>query len=324
MDTLIQLALLVLCVAGSFLYSGAEIGFYSLSRVQVDLEAEHGHRSARLVRRLLRDEPALLITLLIGNNLVLQFATSLGEALTEAAPLTPTGRALVVSAVLTPLVFLFGEALPKEIFRLRPHHMTYVAAPIVVVSRWVYWPLERLLRGLSSLLERAFGLGSGRVSIGRGRERLTAFLEEGLRQGALSERAQVLARNALHLRAIPISRAMVPWSEVHHIQDSASNEEMFEAVRTSRWTRILVVDPRGAFRGYVHQIDVLSEGPEADVLAQLRPLQVFPANTPVDRALLLLRGGGQRAAVVGRAEAPAGLITLKDLVEEISGDLVGL
>lgn len=324
MDLLILVLALTLCVVASFLYSGAEIGFYSLSRVQVDLEAEHGHRSARRVRGLLGDEPALLITLLIGNNIALQLATFVGEEIARGRELNEAEQVLAVSVLLTPLVFLFGEALPKETFRRRPHHMTYLAAGFIQASRWVYWPLERLLRGLSALLERGFGLGTGRVSYARGRDRLAGYLEEGLKQGALSARAEVLARNALHLRAIPISRVMVPWSEVLSLRSDLSDGELFEKVRDSRWTRLPVEDPDGSFRGYVHQIDVLAGGPGGSVLGQLRPMPALELSTPVDRAILILRGGGHRAAVVGSMDGPEGLVTLKDLVEEISGDLVGL
>ena len=138
MDLLILVLALTLCVVASFLYSGAEIGFYSLSRVQVDLEAEHGHRSARRVRGLLGDEPALLITLLIGNNIALQLATFVGEEIARGRELNEAEQVLAVSVLLTPLVFLFGEALPKETFRRRPHHMTYLAAGFIQASRWVY------------------------------------------------------------------------------------------------------------------------------------------------------------------------------------------
>jgi len=94
-------------------------------------------------------------------------------------------------------------------------------------------------------------------------------------------------------------------------------------VARSPYTRIPVVDENGAVRGYVHQLDVLGEGEGADVLEHLRPLTVLPSGTSVDRALAKLRLGGQRLAVVGDLDHPSGLLTLKDLLEEISGDLAG-
>jgi len=277
-----------------------------------------------VVRRLLRDEPALLITILIGNNLALELAGHFGDELLADAGLEGGLRALLVTLVLMPVLFLLGEALPKELFRRRPHGLTYPAAPFVYASRWVYWPLERTLRGLSAVLERLFGLGSGRVVTAGGQERVMTLLAEGRRLGALHARAEVLARNALKLRSTPIARAMVPWERVQRLERERPAEELFERLRASRFTRLPVVDDTGRFLGYVHQREVLAAGPGAAVLDHLRSMPVLSAETPVDRALLTLRGGGHRAAVVGREEAPEGLVTLKDLVEEISGDLVGL
>ena len=323
-QVLTELVLLFLCLAASFLYSGAEIGFYSLSRVRVELEAGQGGRAVRRVSRLLRDEPALLITLLIGNNVALELATLQGDRLFEGAGFEPWQHALLVTLVLSPVFFLLGEALPKDLYRRRPHAMTYPSSLLVWISRWAFWPLERLLRGISSGIARVLGLGSGRMPLVGERERLAAFLAEGRRLGALHERAEALALNALKLRTIPISRAMVPWGQVQVLHRGASNAELFERVRESRRTRLRVGDEEGRYEGYVHQLEVLAAGAESKVLGTLRALPVLSADTPVDRALSQLRAGGRRAAVVGTAEKPLGLVTLKDLVEEISGDLVGL
>jgi CBS domain containing-hemolysin-like protein len=84
-----------------------------------------------------------------------------------------------------------------------------------------------------------------------------------------------------------------------------------------------VEDEDSAVIGYVHQLDVLGEGEGTAVLEQLRPAMFLVPGTPVDRALARLRSGGQRLAVVGTSERPEGLVTLKDVLEEISGDLAG-
>ena len=320
--TLLVLGLLC-CLAGSFLYAGAETGFYSLSREQVEVDASAGSRAARWVRWLLRDDSALLITLLIGNNLVLQLATRAGDDLLAGSGLSAEVSALVVALVLTPLVFLFGEALPKDLFHRRPQSLTYGVVGVVVISRVLYWPMERILRLVSGALEVLFGLGRGRATA-RPRERLTRLLAEGERQGVLPLRARVLAENALALRSTPIDTCMTAWEEVLTLGEGLDADTLLETVRSSRWTRLPVTGEGGAFVGYVHQLEVLAAGDSQPVLDRLRPLPVFERQMPVDRALLLLRASGKRAAVVGSAEEPVGLVTLKDLVEEISGDLAGI
>ncbi|MCP3917489.1 MAG: DUF21 domain-containing protein [bacterium] len=326
MDLVLQLFLLGLCVAASALFSGSEIGFYSLSRVQVDLEARQGRRTARIVRWLVRDESALLITILIGNNLAMELATKVGDALVGERYDAGTG-AVVVTLMLTPILFLFGEALPKEVFRRRPHALIGLGAHFVLLVRAVFWPLERCLWLLSTGLERLLGLSSGVGAHVRGAEAVRAYFEAGRQSGALSERAALLAHNALTLRTTPVERAMVPWEDVQTLAADGDPSELVQRVRESRFTRLPVIEASGEVTGYVHQLDVLFARGEEDApgpLDALRPVLVVGAETPVDRALQALRGGGQRAAIVGSAEAPLGWVTLKDLVEEISGDLVGL
>jgi CBS domain containing-hemolysin-like protein len=82
-----------------------------------------------------------------------------------------------------------------------------------------------------------------------------------------------------------------------------------------------VVDAQGSARGYVHQLEALAAGEDVPLERLMRPLMALDPATPLDRALALLRQAGQRTALVGTAASPAGLVTLKDLVEEISGEL---
>lgn len=312
------------CLVCSALYSGSELGFYNLSRVQVEIQARRGSRSARLARWLMRDDSALLITILIGNNLALEIATHVADGGLAAVGLGSAQRVFATTALLSPMLLLFGEALPKELFRRRPHGTLRLAVVLVAASRVLFWPLERLLRALSWLLERAFRTSPGQGSIVAGREAVIGYLEEGRRTGALSPRAVSLAHNALSLRSIPIARAMVPWERAVTLCVDDSEAELLEQVRRARFSRLPVVSASGEVLGYVHQLDVLGGDPEQGVMEVMRELPVLPPATTVSEALSTLRVAAKRAAVVGEAAKPLGILTLKDLVEEISGDLAGL
>lgn len=317
----LQLFFLVVCILASAAYSGSEIGYYSLSAARVDLEVRQGSRLAKLVQRLQRSETAVLITILIGNNVALELASHFGRGALAGFTWSETKLEIVLTLVLTPILFFFAEALPKDLFRRRPHRLVFLTAPFLATSRVVFWPLERLLRGLSAILEKLFRL-EGRVALKNpGREAVLHLLAEGKRSGALPERAEVLAHNALKLRSIPIARAMRPWAEVKTVDLRETPEaEILEVVRSSSYSRLPCVDAEGQVTGYLHQIDVLVKGGDAP-LAELRPLPTFPEATPVDRALARLRVAGGRVALVGSPEDPVGIVTLKDLLEEISGDL---
>lgn len=321
MSLLESLGVVLLCLICSALFSGSETGMYSLSTTRLELEASEGKRSARWIRRLLRSDASVLITILIGNNLVLQVATLRMEDVLAALGVRELGRELVLALVLTPVVFLAGELLPKDLFRRRPHTLMGWMAPFLVLARIAFWPLERVLRAISVLLERAFRLEPMQVSRGLGRADVLLLFEEGARVGALEPRAERLARNVLALRRIPVRAAMVPWRKVQVLDAKQPPAELRRLVRESAYTRLPVVGADGRVSGYVRQLDVLAAGEEADVLSRQRPILFLAPETSVDRALARLRNAGQRAAVVGSAESPLGYISLKDLLEEISGDL---
>ena len=95
-----MMALLVLLSA---LFSGSETGFYSLSQLRIEADAKAGLGSARWIQRLLRDETALLITILIGNNLAIELVTLLGEHHLSASGLVPAAWTdVVLTLTLTP------------------------------------------------------------------------------------------------------------------------------------------------------------------------------------------------------------------------------
>ena len=225
---------LVACVVASFVYSGSEIGFYSLTRLRVDIEASRGHALAKLVARMMEDQKALLVTILIGNNLSIELATLAGNGL--AARYGPDGIPVevVVTLVLTPVLFLCGELLPKELYRRRPHELVVSTVPFVALSRALFLPLELVLRVLTQGLESLLGIEPRREQRLHGREGVLHALAEGTRSGALPPRAQTLAHNALKLRSIPVVRAMRPWVEVVHLELARAQQELVTLGRHGR------------------------------------------------------------------------------------------
>ena len=316
-----NLALVVLLIALflllSAVFSGSETGIYSVSRVRVDAEAREGSRAARLVRRLMANDTGLLITLLIGNNLMLALLTHTFE--TELLPddLPGATREVLVAVLLTPIVFLFGELLAKDLFHRRPHRFLLLVGPVLLVARILVLPLALPLQGLSLLLQRVLRLRRREVTRAFLRQEMLEILREGTRTGALEPRAEALARNVLVLRETPVSKVMVPWDRVRGVDLDLPDDDAREVVEGAEFTRLPALageDKRVV--GYVHQLDVL--GGRGPVAASLRTLPRVDGDMPVDRALAKLRQSGQRLALIGTEEAPEGHATLMDLVEAIT------
>lgn len=315
---LVLLALL----AASAVFSGSETALYSISRLRVEVDARQGRRTARIVRALLADEMALLITILVCNNWVNQLATQRAESLVLGWGVPSAAVEIATALTLGPILWFFGELLPKDLSRRRPHSLLALTAPLILAARWIAWPLERLLWLASTAFARLIGEEPRRWSEVRAREAVVRLIEEGAAAGEIEPAAQDLARNVLALRGKRVRDCMIPWERVHVVEERAEPQSLRAALARSPHTRVPVVAASGgSVRGYLHQLDVLGDGEERSPLAHLREALALSGELSVDRVLFRLRARGQRLAVVGSLERPEGLVTLKDLVEEISGEL---
>jgi putative hemolysin len=315
--------LVLVSVAAALLFAamlgGTEIGMYSLSRPRVEAEAAQGHRAAKTILGLLRHESWVLTTLLVANNMANQVATLLTDSALATTGVPPAARELVVALVITPPTLLFAELLPKDLFRRRPHALVGWTAPVIAFVRLVLAPLVLPLHALNTVLARLFGWDQRELTRIQGREAVIEVLRE--RETELQPHVERLARNVLELRTRRVERVMVPWKRVETIRAGTPPAEAWRRLSQTTYSRLPLVDERGAVRGYVHQLEVLGDAPDAPLEGHLRPLLSLAPDTPLDRALARLRTSGQRAAIVGDLARPLGLVTLKDLVEEISGEL---
>lgn len=322
MSPLANLVALGLLLFLSAVFSGSEIGLYGLSRVRLESDVREGRRFARWVRGLISNERAFLITILIGNNLVLELATDVGEEFLDSLLQIPQSlQEVVLTAVLTPLLFLFGELLPKDVFRRKPHTLLGLASPLLFAARILFLPLALPLFALGVGIERLLRFERRELSRAFGREVFLSVLDEGARHGSIPSETRALAQNALALSEIPIERVMIPWAEVEWLDSGEGPGAVRERAGEFEHTRLPLRDEQGRFLRYLHQLDVLVAPPEEDPLAQARTLPDLPPGLGVDAALHRMRLAGGRIALVGDPSRPLGLLALKDLVEEISGEL---
>jgi putative hemolysin len=325
----VALALLTLgvLVLLSAIYSGSETGFYCVSRIRIDADAENGHRPSYWIRRLLKDETGLLITILIGNNLAIELVTLLGEHyLASMEVIAEAWLDVAVTLILTPVLFFFAELLPKDLFRRRPYALLSWTVWPIAFFYVLFWPLMVVLRLFTRGVQKLFGVQEEVLMLSLGREELLEMLEESSRSGTLEIRTETLARNALSLTNITVGEVMIPWQVVEslNLRGGKATKEAQDSLVRAVHSRLPVVS-EGTVIGYVHQLDMLSKpkSERRDLGPMLHEIDCFGPEVSVQAALGSLRRGGRRAALVGAPDAPVGLITLKDLAERISGDLAG-
>ncbi|QDU70925.1 CNNM domain-containing protein [Mucisphaera calidilacus] len=316
-----------LCVAGmmvgfvgSALYSGLETGVYSLNRVRLQVLAHQGLAAARLLRAETERVTTLLSTLLIGNNIMNNLGVAMLGILLESRGVTGWANVIVNTMIVTPVLFVFGETLPKDLFAAYADRLMYRLAGVLRVSRWVFTAagLVAITEGVGRLVSRG---ASGPV---HPRWRVEALVKEGLGHGLLSDEQTAIVGRVLGLSDKRVVDEMTPWQEVMTVSLKATTDDLWAiADRTGR-SRFPVVDEAGDVAGVLNLRDALiCERASCPSVSELMgPVEILEGTMPIRRALSTMQAHRMpMAMVVDDDGQPAGLVTIKDLVEPITGEL---
>jgi len=319
--------LMLSALIASACFSGVEVGCYTLNRVRLDLRAGRTTRpdwAARVLKRELEQPDRLLAALLIGNNIVNYAGALAMTTLLEVGGRSPGQVALITTLVLTPALFVFGEAIPKELFRVEADRLTYRFAGVLSAMRLLltYSGVLPLARLMSRGIERAAGLKAEHISDAR--QRVAALLKEGAGQGELSEAQVSLVDRALVFGRVRVADEMVPWAKVRVVTMESSRVQAMRAIGAVSHARIPVVSASGRVVGVLHQAD-LHTRPDAGLHELITPPVRVRPETPAREALLAIRRAKAGIAVVEDAAGrPTGLVTIKDLIEPLTGEIADL
>ncbi|MGE0706632.1 MAG: CNNM domain-containing protein [Planctomycetota bacterium] len=322
--TALALTLVLLGVFCSAVFSGAETGAYQFNRTRLRLALAEGSRPARMLERMTGDLTTFVVVCLIGTNLAnafVSFASTLAiEHLGYGAP------ELIATVAVAPFLFVLGELAPKELFRRQPDRFLYVVAPLVSVAAFLFRPLAWVLSGVTALL-RLLGLRGEEGGTLGGDERLRQAIAAGAEGGTLTQYQATLARNIFSLRTRAVRHAMVRLENVDMLDVASDLEEARAYARRTGRRRLPVFEQKRArVIGVVDLYELLfEERPGAALREYVDPALVVPPQERVAEALVHLRRARTPLAVVTEASGAAvGVITLKDLVEEITGELADL
>lgn len=311
----------------SALFSGLETGCYGVNVVRLNIVAHRrAGAPARRARTLLRelDKPErLLSTLLIGNNIV-NYVGALGvSAILTAMALSDWKIVLVNAAVLTPLLFIFGETLPKDFFRASADRIMPRFAPVLVAVRWILTvtlvlPVVLLMGAALSRLLRG---SDAKVAL-TARARVVALLKEGRRHGVLSDAQAQLFDQAVQLHELRVANVMTPWSRVVFIGADWSRERVNHVAADRTYSHYPVVDRRGRVIGIVRSLDLWLQR-NASVTTLMTSALHVEDDTTIVEAMRTLRRTGARHAVVLRRGRPVGFVSERNLIGPLLGKIGG-
>jgi magnesium and cobalt exporter, CNNM family len=303
-------------------FSAAEMAFIAANRLKLRHLAESGHRVAAAYLEAFHKPERILSTAKMGGPIAHVIAAS--AATFALLPVLGGGAPLIVTAVLTPLMLIFVEIIPKAITRewatplilwlYRP--LTWAAVvlmPFVVFANLVVGALLRLV-GAREPDSRHF------VS----REELKALLALEPGEADVTTQEAELIGKIFDLGDTTVREVMVPLVEVAMLPEDASPEDAIGIIQQRGFSRIPVYRERESnVVGLVNAMDLLSRGAEVARVAELARQPYFvPETKRIDDLLReMQRHRIHLAVVVDEYGGSTGIVTLEDILEEIVGEI---
>jgi putative hemolysin len=321
-------AFLLVILAG--LFEGVETGIYRLSRLRLRLGAERRRWFSILLAKVMEDRAGLLLSLLIGTTLVTYGATSLITGLFLDI-VSEQAAEFYATVVMTPLLFVFSQLLPKNIFLYRADALTSLVSPLLYVNYQILtWSgAVPLLRRIPVLLARLTHTPiPDKEMLAPSREReVEALVQETQEEGLLSPVQTELMDRIVNIASLRLSDVMVPPDRVRSVSIHSSRAALLHELGQQALTRLLVWrDTPMNITGFIDIYDALGSDAEFENLEGfVRPLRRLDADTPIIDTIDVMRREEQKIVLVTRVQAkrevPAGIVTMKDLVEELVGEL---
>ncbi len=312
---------------GSGFFSSSEIAMFSLSAHQIDAMVEEGKRGAQAIKRLKEDPHRLLVTILVGNNLVNITMSSIST--TIVGFYLDAGTAVLVSSFgITSMVLLFGESAPKSYAVDNTDSWARtVARPLTLVGK-VLWPLITLFYYLTRLVNKATPGNSSLESSYVSREEIRNMVKTGEREGILDEEEREMIQRTLRFKNTVAKEVMTPRLDVEAISHDATVEEAIEECMESGHARMPVYE--GSLDNVIGVFDIRdldrnanTDAPDRKVADVISPTLHIPESKNVDELLLEMRENRlHMVIVVDEFGATEGLITIEDIVEEIVGEIL--
>lgn len=309
----------------SAFFSGSEIAYISANKLGIEVLKNKGNQKGRILARFFEKPKEFLGTMLVGNNISLVIFTMLMTTLLEPTMSKFVGDqpfvvSFLITLVVTIVVLIFGEYLPKTIFRLYSNEMLYrLSYPLsffkslLVVPSWIMTSLSDFI------IKRVFKIKDLPEAEAFSRIDLEQFIHDSISEDEDIDKE--ILTNALKLGQVKVRDCMIPRTEIVHVERSATIDEVINTFRDSKLSRILVIEEDvDNITGYIHHQQLL-DNPRS--LRKL-PIELDYVPEAMNAQELLLKFMKERnniACVVDEFGGTAGLITLEDILEEIFGEI---
>lgn len=321
MSRLSAVIIMIVTMGLAAFFAGSESAVVSCSKVRMHHKAWEGSWRARLLEGLLRSSERFFSVVLIGTNISVIACTASATAL--AVSLFEGSGAVIATVVMTPLILIFGEVIPKSAFIYHADRVSIIVAPFLKLLSYLLWPLVMpatlLARGLLRLSrahERRFNLLSSR-------EELVYLYRRGKKEGTVEKRERLIIDRVFHFRRVRARELMIPRDRVISFPVNASVGEVIEEANRHTYSRFPIISPRdGRVVGVVSLFDLLGLDGGEVIDSVMHPPFFAKDGESAEKLLILMKEIAIHMAIVVDDKGEfQGIVTLENILENIVGDI---
>jgi CBS domain containing-hemolysin-like protein len=324
MDWYTEVLLIVFFLVLKAFFSGSEIAMVNSDKVKLRHRAKNGDRGAALVLKLFRTPDVILGTTLVGTNLATVIISTLG-ALIFIEHFGTAGDLMSV-IVLTPVLLILGEVVPKSIFQQKADTITSHLIYGLRFFSYLFYPVIFIFSGIARFITRIVGGGTIPQNMFITREELRVMLDvsESASNPSTVDRKRI--RRIIRFGDTTVGEAMIPLADVFGFNEARPMKEAVRLVMKHGFNRLPV------YRGNITNIkgvltlsswDLMEPGilkkPVSDYVS---PVLFLSPKLTIDLALPKLQARKDHlAVVVDEFGSAIGILTMEDVFEEVVGEI---
>ncbi len=321
MEVGLTVSLLVLIILSGY-FSATETAYTGLSKIKLKNMMQKKNKRATLVYKQSENYDRVLSTILVGNNIVNIAGATIGTILFTnllGGELGPTISTIVITVV----VLIFGEVMPKSIAKEFPERVAMFSAPILMMFIYLFFPFTLFFSGLKKLVNKLFKHKSENRSITE--DELITIVEESENGGVLDEHESELIRSAIEFNDLEAMEILVPRVDMVAIEIHTPLEEIAQIFRESGYSRLPVYEESiDNIVGFIHEKDfymlLYKKGKNIKTI-----VQKIIYTAPTIKISVLLRQlqleKCHMAIVIDEYGGTKGMVTMEDILEELVGEI---
>ncbi|MBR0132512.1 MAG: HlyC/CorC family transporter [Lachnospiraceae bacterium] len=319
-----KLILIIILILLSSFFSSAETALISVNMIKMRTMAEAGHKSAALVLKLNENKSKLLSTILIGNNIVNLGASALATIFMQnkfhSIPIS------VGTGILTFIVIIFGEIIPKTAASLYADKVAPLYAPVIYVLMMILTPVIFVINAIARFFMFILRIDPDKKADPLTEEEFLTVVDVSHEDGVIESKEKDMIENVVDFGDSLAKDIMVPRIDVQFAEDTESYEDIYNIFKESNFSRLPIYhESTDNVIGILFLKDFFAySGEPADFKAAdlvRKPYFTFEHKKTSELLSELRQAKLSIAIVLDEYGATAGLITIEDLLEEIVGEL---